>query len=644
MKSNIKSLLLAPIFLLTLCSAYVTGNAGFSDSSELNSPQQSNQLNHNISETIDSLLKLVSRYNNEEKISALMQFSREYSLRDPNISLSLVSKAHQLATEEGDLLQITNTLNGLSIINYYLGNNKAAMEYLLEGIESVKEILERYPDSAEFRERLYAMYNNVGNLYQSMGEMDKSLEMFQECLRMLEAQRQKFPGNTSSENLYIKALNNLIVLYWDMGEIEKAKNYLSEALDLSKKSHNNEMVYLSLNNQGLIQLEENNYKEALQTFLEIKQIHNKLNDSMGISGNYNNLGLSLFKLGRYREALSNYLASLKLTQRLGYSIGYSNTCANIAEIYMELENADSALYFSRLGIQESKQSGNKSYLLKNYEKLYQIYEHTGQYDSALAAYKNFIAVKDSMFNEEKSRQIAEMEARFETEKKEKENRILRQDLEIQGRTILLFIVSTAALLLIAILLYYFYRLKNKTLKQKTQLFEKESKVRELENARLEDQLFAEQEINKLQTEKLEQKNRELSSRILHIINKNEAMTNIINELEKIKKKQPKGFDKCFVKVNKIVKDNITIDKDWQQFKLHFEEVNPGFFQNLQQKYPQLSQNELKLCAYYRINLGTKEIAKMLNVTTSAVQKSRHRLRKKMDISSETEMPEFMSRF
>ena len=122
------------------------------------------------------------------------------------------------------------------------------------------------------------------------------------------------------------------------------------------------------------------------------------------------------------------------------------------------------------------------------------------------------------------------------------------------------------------------------------------------------------------------------------------MSNIINELEKIKEKQPEDFNQCFVKVNKIVKDNITIDKDWQQFKLHFEEVNPGFFHNLQQKYPQLSQNELKLCAYYRIMLGTKEIAKMLNVTPAAIQKSRHRLRKKMDIPSETEMPEFMSRF
>jgi len=634
----------ALIVFLVLFTADVKGLTNSNQNIKVHSQQQFDQEIHNYPPFPDSLLELINSLNDDKKISTLMELSRKYSLREPSISLCLAEKAHELASEKRDVLQITKTLNGLFIINYYLGNNKIAIDYLLEGMEAAQDILEEYPDSVQFQVRLQAMYNNAGNLYQSMGEMEKSLEMFQECLRMLEAQRKKYPDEKSYEISYIKTLNNIVILYWDMGEIGKAKSYLKEALNLSREGDNPEMMYLSLNNQGLIQLEEHDYEEALQTFSEIKHFHQNLSDSMGISGNYNNLGLSLFKLGRYREALSNYLASLKITERLGYSIGFSNTCANIAEIYLELDNPDSALYYSRLGIQESQSSGNKSYLLRNYEKLYKIYEHTRQYDSALAAYKNYVAVKDSMFNEEKSRQIAEMEAHFETEKKEKENRILRKDNAIKHRTILLFVISSAALFLIAILLYYLYRLKNKTLKQKTLLFEKENELRETEKARLEDQLFAEQEINKLQTEKLEQKNRELSARILHIINKNEAMTNIINELEKIKEKQAGDFQHCFAKVNQIVKENISTDKEWEQFKLHFEEVNPGFFHKLKEKFPHLSQNELKLCAYYRINLNTKEIAKILNVTPSAIQKSRHRLRKKMDIPSETELPEFMSRF
>jgi DNA-binding NarL/FixJ family response regulator len=369
-----------------------------------------------------------------------------------------------------------------------------------------------------------------------------------------------------------------------------------------------------------------------------------MNDSIGIGGNYNNLGLVMEKLGQLPEALFYYLRSLQISQQLGYSIGISNTCANAGKIYSEMNKPDSALYFVNMGIDEAIRSGDKTFLLKNYETLYQIYEKLGKNSEALEAYKNYVSIKDSIFNTEKSRQIAEMEAKYETEKKEKENRILRQNIVIQKRTSLLLIVSLAAFIVVAVLLFYFYRLRNKALKQKTILYEQQRKLQELEKSRLEDQLFAEQQINKLQNEKLEQQNRELSSRILHAINKNEAMNNILEELKKNKDNKNIDYNQCYLRVNQLVKENISIDKEWDQFKLHFEEVNPGFFNSLQEKYPELTQNELKLCAYYRINLNTKEIAKMLNVTNAAIQKSRYRLRKKMDIPSEMELPEFMGRF
>lgn len=236
---------------------------------------------HDNISVYDSLINLVSQLSETEKVSMLMGYSREYSLTEPSLSLELVKTAHQIATENGDLLQISRTLNGLFIINYYLGNNKTALEYLHEGVAFIKGILVKYPDSIEFRNRLNAFYNNAGNLYQSMGKMKKSLEMFQNCLRMLGEQRQKSPENKSYEMAYIKTLNNIVILFWDMGKIDKARVYLNEALDLSKKGKNPEMMYLSLNNLGLIQLEENHYEEALNTFSEIKQIHQNLNDSMG---------------------------------------------------------------------------------------------------------------------------------------------------------------------------------------------------------------------------------------------------------------------------------------------------------------------------------------------------------------------------
>jgi DNA-binding CsgD family transcriptional regulator len=87
---------------------------------------------------------------------------------------------------------------------------------------------------------------------------------------------------------------------------------------------------------------------------------------------------------------------------------------------------------------------------------------------------------------------------------------------------------------------------------------------------------------------------------------------------------------------------INVENDWNQFKIHFEQVHTNFFSVLHEHYPQLTPHELKLCAYYRINLNTKEIARLLNISPESVQKSRHRLRKKMSIPSDIDLTVFMS--
>ncbi len=592
----------------------------------------------------DSIMQAISDSDDDEKINTLLNQSRYFSIRNPELSLDLANLAHGMALKNGDPMLKSNTLNGLAVAYFYLGNNTEAIKLILESIGYISDELKNNPDSVILVRTLLKMYSNAGNIYQAMGELDKSLDMLLNAHSMADQLLETQPGNTDFMKSWIRVSNNLAVVYWTLGEIDRANDLLQLSLTSSRKIEDKQSIIITLNNTGLIQIEEGLLEEAAHSYREALELEKQVNDSLGISGNYNNMGLVMEKLGDNRMALSYYLSSLQITRRLGYSIGISNTCSNVGKIYSEINQPDSALYFVRLGIDEARKAGNKTYLLKNYEILYTVFERLGQYNNALEAHKNYLTIKDSIFNSEKSRQIAEMEARFENEKKEKENHILRQNIKIHQRTSLLLVVSLVALFIIALLLFYFYRLKNKALIQKTLIYAQGSRLQMLEKARLEDQLFAEQQINKLQNEKLEHQNRELSTRILSAINKNDTMNNILNELEEIKVNGDGIYDNCYKKINQLVKENLSTDKEWDQFKLHFEEVNPGFFFNLMEKYPELTQNELKMCAYYRINLNTKEIAKMLSVTPAAIQKSRHRLRKKMNIPSETELPEFMSRF
>ncbi|MBE0637002.1 MAG: tetratricopeptide repeat protein [Bacteroidales bacterium] len=604
----------------------------------------STSLQVKVSIIFDSLVRQTSTLPDREKVAALLDYSRNFSLSNPSVSLLLSEEALHIARRTDDPLLISNALNGLAIPNYYLGKNEVALSYMTEAVAYLRQAINNDPTNHLLLKRLQSMCSNAGNIYQNIGELEKALEMHLNALRIVDTLAILQPDNPGNLPSRVTTINNIAVLYWYLKQTNKAKALLNEALALSRSASQPEILVITLNNIGLIQIDETAYHEALTTYLEALEIGKSLNDSIGIGGIYNNLGLIYERLGEQQQSLNYYLKSLRISLRLGYTIGIANTCANLGKIYMDKGMPDSAIHFSEKGIEASKSSGLKTYLLKNYETLVKVYEKLGDYPKAFDLFSDYVSLKDSIFTEEKSKQIADMETRYESEKKEQENQWLRQSITFQKRTKLLLFVSITALIIMVIFLSYFYRLKNKTLKQKTTLYEQETKLRALEHARLEDQLFAEQEINRLQNEKLDQKNRELSSRILHVLNKNDIMNRILEEVDQMKSENPQGVEQCFSKINKLVSENIHLDGEWEQFKLHFDEVNPGFFAQLQANFQDLTAAELKLCAYYRINLDTKEIARMLSVTPAGVQKSRHRLRKKMNIPSDMEMHEFLNRF
>jgi DNA-binding NarL/FixJ family response regulator len=83
------------------------------------------------------------------------------------------------------------------------------------------------------------------------------------------------------------------------------------------------------------------------------------------------------------------------------------------------------------------------------------------------------------------------------------------------------------------------------------------------------------------------------------------------------------------------------EEDWAQFSQHFDEVHNNFLRNLKKLFPDLTTTDLKLCAYLRINLTTKEIAQSMGISVRGVETSRYRLRKKLNIAGETPLYDFL---
>lgn len=155
----------------------------------------------------------------------------------------------------------------------------------------------------------------------------------------------------------------------------------------------------------------------------------------------------------------------------------------------------------------------------------------------------------------------------------------------------------------------------------------------------------EKEIVRLKNEKLEAdisfKNKELSTMAMHLLQRGEVLHKVKDTLSLIKQKTDSTHDNTFRQLNRLIKEVEKTDEDWEHFSMHFNQVNENFFHLLKEKHPQLTSNELKLCAYIRMSLSTKEIAQLMNITTKAIEIGRYRLRKKLDLSPEVNLYDYL---
>lgn len=164
-----------------------------------------------------------------------------------------------------------------------------------------------------------------------------------------------------------------------------------------------------------------------------------------------------------------------------------------------------------------------------------------------------------------------------------------------------------------------------------------------------EQQQAEQEIIKLQNEKLGaeimHKNMQLADSTLSIIRKNEVLIEIKSELEKQKEELGARYPARYLqRLTTLIDKNISNDNDWEIFEALFDQAHENFFKRLKQSYPDLTQSDLKLCAYLKLNLSSKEIAPLLNISIRGVEIRRYRLRKRLALDAELNLVEFIMQF
>jgi len=186
-------------------------------------------------------------------------------------------------------------------------------------------------------------------------------------------------------------------------------------------------------------------------------------------------------------------------------------------------------------------------------------------------------------------------------------------------------------LFLFLLIHFFYRRHYN--KQKLSLVRR--KQREFALSQLE----SEKIIMKLKNDKLknevESKTRELSASTMSIVKKNEILNTLKKELLNL------NLDAQVKPVIKIINSNLSLNKDWEMFEEAFNNADTDFLKKIKEIHPNLTPNDLKLCAYLRLNLSSKEIAPLLNISPRSVEIKRYRLRKKIDLAHENSLVEYI---
>jgi tetratricopeptide (TPR) repeat protein len=610
----------------------------------------------------------------KERVSFLIGFAGQIMMDDPGYGLVLTTEAVNLARELKVPLLLSDALKLKADALFYLDSLPASAIAYIESAEvdqqsgntRIDSVLRRIGDAGhvyyrmgwfekaiEYHSRALLMSRevkdtaematnlfNLGLAYNLTGQYDKSVEHMLDAIEL-----DKLTNNTGHLSTNYNALG-MIYLSW--GNTRKALEFLNLALEYDKKSGDESKMAIRLSNISKIYMTDNRLEEARQSLEHALEIDQRLNNAVRVAIRLQGLGLINYEMGDFEAALGLFKQSLEVFKSFGLNYKIAGLKVQTGNVYQDMGEKSEAEASYLDGLALARQLNLRPEEMEATNSLFLLYKQQHDYARALQYFEKYKTLQDSVFSEKSAQLIHDFEVKYDTEKKEQENQLLIKENIIRRRTQRLFLVVIIALIMLSLSLLWAFTLKRKSLLQSRILFEKESELSRLKiiaaekrNTHLQEMLFAEEEIRKLQAQTLEQKKQELTTSAMLIANKNEVFNKLKKLAGQIKEKfADKGSDEVREIISEIDRQT-DMEDQWDEFKLHFESIHKSFFKRLKDKCPGVTQHDMQLCSYVKLNLNTKEIARLMNITPESVNTHRYRLRKKLELSAEETLDDFV---
>ncbi|OFY67557.1 MAG: hypothetical protein A3H98_03475 [Bacteroidetes bacterium RIFCSPLOWO2_02_FULL_36_8] len=268
--------------------------------------------------------------------------------------------------------------------------------------------------------------------YQRLGVANYYLANFNETVKYFLLSL-KLSEEKGSKSEIANCLNWLGNAYGELGNNLKAEEYYLRALKIYDGLESKEGLSECLGNLGIIMRAQGQYQKSLDFHLQELKIEEASHDKKNVAITLNNIGTVYYLQDSIPKAQSYYTLALKTFEEISYKEGIAITLTNLGDIQRHLALYDKAIDNFTKGLQISREVGLKTQIQTCYLGFSEVYAAENKYEMAYKYHQLYSQLKDSIFNEESSKQVHEMTTKYETEKKEQQIKLLNKDKEIQTK-------------------------------------------------------------------------------------------------------------------------------------------------------------------------------------------------------------------
>jgi len=546
-------------------------------------------------EKIDSMLQVAETQSDTTLIKTYEEIFFLILPKEPEKAKPYLDMAFEELEQINSPKFKANLTKDLAGYHYYLANYPEASSIYEEAIGYFEELGNK--------SQIAAVYNNLGIVLKYMGQPEKALESHQNSLRLKEELGQTgFPIAASTMNIG--------VIHSELENYELSNEYYRKAEAICIEKDDQWRLSMVRSNIAINLEKEGKHEEALEYYTKSLPFFIEGGYKIEEAKQYNLIGALYFDL----DSLSQAQHYFSKAQMLGKEIGELQIeelgTRNVGDVYFEQKRYTAALSNFNKALALSEKAGTETRRVTTYLRLAKTHAALGNFRQAHDFRKQHFDKYDEVYKQENIDKLNELEVKYQTEKKQQQ--IAQQEIEIdlleqKEKTANLQKLALGGGLGLSLLAlgfgFYGYHQRMKS--------------------------------NQLAKEKVEAelafKKKELVTHALHLAKKNEVLESIKQKALDQKKVSQDGAS--YQKLVNIINLDIHDDDSWKTFTRQFQEVHANFYSTVSKAYPNVTSGDMRLMSLIKMNLSSKEMANILNISIPGIKKARQRLRKKMELET-----------